>query len=281
VLRHTFCHAPGVGIRSEARLWATNIHTWDDLLALETRPSCLKPKAYKDLREYLEASIHALEVNEPQFFTEHLPKEQHWRCFEEYRTTTAFLDIETNGGVRGEEYITTIAVYDGQRTYTYVYGLNLNAFVRDIQRYSVIVTFNGKSFDIPKIRRYLGVDLDHCHIDLRYVFARLGFKGGLKRIEELFGIDREELDGIDGWFAVKLWQAYLKDRNEKALETLLAYNMLDVVNLEKLMIIAHNMLTQSIGTIWARSLPEPLLPSLPLEPDLALIKKLKRSTGYF
>ena len=31
MLRRTFCHLPGVGPSTEARLWEAGIETWDDL----------------------------------------------------------------------------------------------------------------------------------------------------------------------------------------------------------------------------------------------------------
>jgi uncharacterized protein YprB with RNaseH-like and TPR domain len=82
--------------------------------------------------------------------------------------------------------------------------------------------------------------MDHVHIDLRYVLASLGYRGGLKGCERMLGIDRGDLEGIDGYFAVLLWDDFKRKGNQKALDTLLAYNTLDVVNLETLMVAAYN-----------------------------------------
>lgn len=43
-----------------------------------------------------------------------------------------------------------------------------------------------------------------------------------------------------GFFAVLLWQEFQQTGNIKALETLLVYNIEDVVNLETLMVLAYN-----------------------------------------
>ncbi len=76
---------------------------------------------------------------------------------------------------------------------------------------------------------------NHVHIDLRFPLARLGFKGGLKKIEEQFGIERSpRTKGLDGWDAVRLWREYEEGSNE-ALEVLLEYNREDIKNLEPLM----------------------------------------------
>ena len=63
--------------------------------------------------------------------------------------STVYLDIETTGLDRYFNDITTIALYDGHVIKTYVQGQNLDDFIEDIYKYKVIVTYNGKSFDIP------------------------------------------------------------------------------------------------------------------------------------
>ena len=51
---------------------------------------------------------------------------------------------------------------------TYVQGQNLEQFKDDIYEYDVIVTYNGKCFDVPFIESDLGIKLKQVHIDLRY-----------------------------------------------------------------------------------------------------------------
>jgi hypothetical protein len=46
---------------------------------------------------------------------------------------------------------------------------------------------------------------------------------------------------VDGYFAVRLWDDYQGNENIKALETLLAYNIHDVVSLQTLMVLSHNL----------------------------------------
>ena len=66
------------------------------------------------------------------------------------------------------------------------------------------MTYNGKSFDIPFIESHFGAKLTHAHIDLRYILASLGYRGGLKGCEKQLGIDRGDLKNVDGYFAVLL-----------------------------------------------------------------------------
>jgi uncharacterized protein YprB with RNaseH-like and TPR domain len=73
------------------------------------------------------------------------------------------------------------------------------------------------------------------------VLKSLGFSGGLKGCERQLGIDRGELSGIDGYYAVILWHDYKRTGNKKSLETLIKYNSLDARNLETLMVMAYNL----------------------------------------
>jgi uncharacterized protein YprB with RNaseH-like and TPR domain len=70
------------------------------------------------------------------------------------------LDIETTGLDRQYNSITTIALYDGHEIKTYVHGQNLDDFIEDIQQYKVIVSYNGKSFDIPFIENFFKIRLN-------------------------------------------------------------------------------------------------------------------------
>ena len=73
------------------------------------------------------------------------------------------------------------------------------------------------------------------HVDLRFLLKRLGYRGGLKKIEPHFGILRPpEVAGMDGYEAVLLWQRHRRG-DRTALELLLTYNREDVLNLEILM----------------------------------------------
>ena len=104
---------------------------------------------------------------------------------------------------------------------------------RVLEGVDTIVTFNGTRFDLPIIRRVVGIDLTDLaeHRDLLMDCRKRGIKGGLKRIEVLFGIPRVA-EMVDGAMAPYLWQRFLEMGDEEALDELLAYNREDVVNLE-------------------------------------------------
>ena len=187
----------------------------------------------------------------------------------------AYLDIETTGLESWQNEITTIALYDGETIFTYVNGRNLDDFKENIMKHQVIITYNGKCFDIPFIKSYLGISLNQVHIDLRYLLASLGFKGGLKGCERQLGIDRNELADIDGYFAVLLWDDYVRNNNQKALETLLAYNIQDVVNLEALMVISYNLKLRKMLFHHSHQLSSPAQPDIPFRADKKIVERIK------
>ena len=110
----------------------------------------------------------------------------------------------------------------------------------------MILTFFGTAFDIPVLAKsFPAPGLDQLPLALRVLLRNAGVRGGLKKIEAEFGIARsEETAGLTGYDAVKLWRAYERGRDD-ALETLVAYNREDVVNLEPLMQIAFDRLREA------------------------------------
>ncbi len=273
MLQHTFCHIQGIGPKIERKLWECGVTTWDQLC--KPLPFKLSAPTFANAQETLEQSARALH-NDPAFFTKLLSSSDPWRIFPHFRHCTAYLDIETTG-LNSFDEITTIALYDGDKIYTYVNGINLDDFVDDIERYQVIVSYNGKSFDIPFLENFFRIKLKHAQIDLRYILAKLGFKGGLKGCEKQLGMSRGDLDGVDGYFAVLLWQKYQNSNDKLALETLLAYNIEDTVNLERLAIEAYNrniMATPFAGDL-ALTIPTP--PAMPYLADYDCVESIKRN----
>jgi len=273
MLKNTFIHIPGIGIKTEERLRDSGILNWDDF----RKPSeiNLSHNKLESIEQYLQESREHLEAGNPNFFENLLPANQHWRMFPEFRDSTVYLDIETTGlKIWGFE-ITTIALYDGESISYYVKDENLEDFKKDIKRYKVIVTYNGKSFDIPFIESHFGINITQAHIDLRYILASLGYRGGLKGCEKQLGIDRGDLEDVDGYFAVLLWYDYIQNKNQKALETLLAYNIQDTVNLETLMVLAYNMKLKDTPFLQTHQLSLPTQQDIPLKGDRRTIDRIR------
>lgn len=271
MLQQTFCHITGIGATTEQKLWKAGIHSWGDISI--PCPVKLSGTSIASLPSTLEESLAALDNNNPAYFTEKLPSAERWRVFSAFRKHTAYVDIETTGLSENAE-ITTIALYDGQNIYHYINGHNLNDFPQDLQKYKVLVTYNGTGFDLPVIKRYFGISLPQAHIDLRYVLASLGIKGGLKNCEKQLGLDRGDLDGVDGYFAVRLWKEYRKNNDTAALQTLVAYNIEDTVNMETLMVEAYNRKLVTTPFAEQHSLARPVIPESPFKADMPCIRRL-------
>jgi len=270
MLKNTFCHLPGIGTITERQMWESGIYTWEDAVGSK---KCLP----KDQLSFLTQSVRQLEKRNPNYFTELLPSDQHWRIFHKFRKSIAYLDIETTGLHFHRDYITTIALYDGEKILHYVRGENLEDFESDIQRYKVLVTYNGKSFDVPFIRNHLNLELNQAHIDLRYLLKRLGYYGGLKSCEKQLGYNRGELDLVDGYMAVLLWKEFKKTKDRKVLDTLIAYNIEDVLTLENLLIFAFNENLKTTPFHKKFCIPPCRQPSNPYKADLATIEKMRTS----
>ena len=234
MLTTCFLHLPGVGPGFQAKLAGAGIVSWED--ALRKSLPCGGKKAQAVLAG-VEESRQRLEAGDIRWFGDSLPPSEQWRLFPHFGDGAAYVDIETTGLSWPDDCITTIALYDGKSVRTYVQGRNLEDFSDDILAYRLLVTWNGRGFDAPILRRSLNIPLDKGdmgHLDLLPVFRKLDLRGGLKKVEKRLGIDRDGLDGVDGWFAVRLWRAFERTRDERFLETLLAYNVADVLSLEYL-----------------------------------------------
>ncbi len=279
MLKHTFLHVPGIGPATEQRLWTQGFASWEDYL--NNYGHCPLPLTLRHrLIAQLEESVKALTMSHARHFEMRLPAGEMWRLYREFGQRVAFLDIETTGLYPGADAITIIGLFDGQRTRVFVRGVNLPEFAQEIKQYSLIVTFNGKRFDLPFIRRALGELPDYqAHIDLLYPLRKLGYRGGLKKIEAQLGLEREgALKEADGFLAVLLWGEYQRG-NRAALDTLIRYNLEDVVNLQYLADIVYN---EALAKLPISVEPLPLHPKFavdtPFDPEL--IHRLRRLTEY-
>ena len=277
MLKQTFRHIQGIGERTEKRLWKAGVTSWEQFLDNPTLGR-LPQWRQDEARFELERSLIALEKRDAQYFITRLPHQLHWRLYAEFSERVAYLDIETTGLGAEESMITVIGIYDGERPRVYVHGQNLEQFVRDIDTFTLLVTYNGKQFDLPFLRTKLGIPLKQAHIDLRYPLAALGYRGGLKKIEKRLGLERPGLvSQLDGWCAVVLWRYY--ERGEAgALETLLHYNLEDVIHLPALLAEVYNTTVRDMPfPVAPVTMPDP--PALPFQYDEAVIRRVLAETG--
>lgn len=127
----------------------------------------------------------------------------------------------------------------------------LEAVNRELARYDVLLTYNGKHFDLPYIQKRAAlrsVDLQTkgCYnLDLYLVLhGHSGLKAVLKNlrqktVEEYMGLQPDRKDEITGAESIKLYEAYLAEpegRKKEALkEKVLLHNHDDLIQLYKLL----------------------------------------------
>ena len=80
-------------------------------------------------------------------------------------------------------------------------------------------------------------------------------RGGLKACERQLGVTRPGLEEVDGFVAVLLWHDFQRRKDQRSLDTLLAYNVQDTVNLEALMVHAHNAHLDRLAAPFAAGYP--------------------------
>ncbi|MCQ1536585.1 exonuclease [Methanosarcina sp. KYL-1] len=249
MLTNTYIHIPGVGKSLEQKIWAQGIRTWDEFLEMEDRIS-IPPSRKARVLEGIRQSSERLAAKDCCFFSQCLPSAEHWRAYPLFADSAAFVDIETTGLSPGRDCITMVGIYDGKEAKTYIKGINLDDIVEEFSKYRLLVSFNGARFDLPFIKsEFPEIEFKQLHVDLMYPLRRIGYSGGLKHIEKVLGISRDEdTEGITGFDAVRLWKQYERGDRE-ALDLLVKYNREDIVNLKTIIELTYpKMVEKALGT---------------------------------
>lgn len=229
LIQRTFCFLDGVGARKEKQLWKQGVKEWGDFLGTRKIQGISKErKAYYDRQ--LRTAQEALETDDAAYFRV-FGKEQ-WRLYAFFKDEAGFLDVEVDGKGR----IIVVGVSNYYSTVTFVRGINLEreAIEKELQKYKIIVTFNGSAFDLPKLKKEFGIDIKIRvpHIDLKGLCTQLKMNGGLKEVEKMLNLQRPpHLQGNP----VDLWKAFHASGDKEWLDLLIAYNSEDIENLKWVM----------------------------------------------
>jgi len=236
MIRRTFQILPKVGPGTERTLWREGVLDWDAFRDAPTVPG-MRAGRKSEADRLLDEADALLESNRLRELSSLLPRQEHWRLYPAARHGMACLDIETNG-LSHDSTVTVVGVHGPQGTYTLVKddGLCMESLQESLQGATLLVTFNGSCFDVPVLRHsFPGLDLNIPHLDLRFACRRIGYSGGLKKIETSLGLKRDEsLTDVDGMEAVRLWHRWRRMGDRSALQTLMDYNRADTVNLAEL-----------------------------------------------
>lgn len=250
MIERSFACVRGIGPARERELRQRGIERWSDF-----------PGDGNVLSTRLDAAVRARVGEVARWQAEGrydelwsaFPGRESWRFIPLLEQEATYLDIETTFDGR----VTVIGCYSlrsGPRLF--VRGFNLGDFVREPLA-PAIITFNGASFDVPILARtFPGWAPPAIHLDLLRATARLGERGGLKAIEQRWGLGRpEHLAGLGGAEAPVLWGAFARRRDTAALHRLLEYNLYDVIQLRAVAQKACERLARRDGTTWLPPAP--------------------------
>jgi hypothetical protein len=244
MIESSFQLTPGLGPKRERELWRAGVARWADLPP--PAQASLSSKTDQALRAAIDDARAALAAGDADRVAALLPAREHWRLFGAFGDDAAYLDIEISDDVVGHAGISAIGVLDRHGPRLFLGGRDLDDFPAAAQRWPLLVTFNGGSFDLPILRRAFPAWRPPVgHVDLRHVLARLGLHGGLKAIERrlpLLHLARPpHLASIDGWDTASMFRRG-RDGDRAAMRRFAEYNLYDTVNLRTLMAWAYNAL---------------------------------------
>lgn len=250
MIRNSFIFLERIDHKIEQNLWAQGIYNWEAFLKRRyVKGLSMHRKLYYN-RKILEAK-KALYNFDSSYFANILPNSEIWRLYNFFKEDAVFFDIETTG-LSSYADVTMFGLFDGIETKTLIRNISwdLDALKKEFQKYKMIVTYNGTSFDLPFVRkRYPDlIPEDIPHFDLRYACNRIGLTGGLKGVEKALGIKRRKLvDGLDGGDALRLWKMYKATGDEHYINLLVEYNEEDIINLKTIAnIVVKKLKEQSI-----------------------------------
>jgi len=254
LIRGTFIHLPGVGPRTEEGLWRQGITSWREFV-VTPKVRGMSPARKAMLDRALGEAEEALSKGRYDELVRKFPSGELWRLLPLLAPGARYLDIETEGLTRTA--LTTVVGIsrpgaggmiskDGLVHRALIRNIDLTAeeIAKALSGATVIVTFNGSTFDLPVLRREFGDILPNIpHIDLRHLSRRAGLTGGLKSLEHRLGIHRDaEVQMLAGDDAVRLWRVWDRKGHKRALELLVDYNKEDVMNLAPLSMVLYQMM---------------------------------------
>jgi len=248
MIQSTFRLAPGLGPHLEARLWEAGIRRWADF----PDPSgvAISRRVDARIRRAIEVAEAFLSFGDAEGLAAMLPRRERWRLYGAFSAETAFLDVETDG-----DELVCVGLLDSLGPRFFLRDRDLDLVPAALSRSKLLVTFNGEAFDLEVLRRaFPRFRPPRAHVDLRHLWGRLGYGGGLKLLERETGLSRPpHLDGMSGGDAVRLWRA-ARDGDLAALRLLAEYNLYDAVDLRPLMDLGYNRIVERLR------LPAPPLP---------------------
>ena len=234
MIRGALQHLPGLGPERLKRLAEDGIGDWLSLRE-NLAAARLGPGGRDRLLAAIEACEQAVQARDLPFLTRTFAPRDQWRILAAFHDEAAYFDIETSG-LDVYSHITLIAAEHRGELKTFLFNENLDEFLDLVEDVGLLVSFNGASFDVPRVLQQFHIPALNCgHIDLRWLCYHDQLRGGLKEIERTLDIARPgDLDGVSGEDAVMLWRLWDDREHRGARELLVRYCCADVLALKLL-----------------------------------------------
>ncbi|ABZ94740.1 Exonuclease [Leptospira biflexa serovar Patoc strain 'Patoc 1 (Ames)'] len=244
-LRQSLQLFPGIGDKKEKQLIAIGVYDWTSLLQYQKTKNDPHLPSLSILEERYEILEKEFQETNFSFFTDELPSLEYWRLWQHFPERFCFLDIETTG-ISESSVTTVVSLFQNESIRTFERGKDLEFLFDSIAPDDIIVTYNGRRFDIPFLEREFRYRVKNPQLDLMNLLHSIGIKGGLKKSEIQLGLIRpEEIAGMDGREAPLLWYEYQRTNNQDALKKLIAYNKEDTKNLKLVLEKTIGLLTEN------------------------------------
>lgn len=236
----SLCVLDGISHESEIAFRRDGFLTWD-MLANDA-DDVFSPKKACKVKSCAEVLHRASRLGMVDVLVNHLPTGHKVRALHDMVDDALFFDIETDGMGCGAGITTISSLYRGE-VRSFVRGENLSEFLDYWAKAKLVVSFNGKCFDVPIVMKHFGISVVPAQVDLMFESRHYGYRGGLKEVEKQTGFKRSDSEGMRGDDAIALWREWSLNGDRSALDLLIAYNVEDVLSLEHLykVILKHSL----------------------------------------
>jgi hypothetical protein len=249
-------HCEGIGPVRLSELHTAGVRSWWSALDNPSRiPESFRAIVVSECCRCIEA----MQARDVRYFVDRLLPQDKWRVLSHYFDDASFFDIETTG-LDYDAQITVIVCWHQGTLHTFVEGENLDDFLDLLDEITLLVSFNGSSFDVPRVLDAFHIPQLPCpHLDLRWVSYHQNWIGSLKDIADRLDVPRPaDLQDVDGAMAVLWWDEWQHSQDQSSLQRLIRYCSADVLLLVAL---AHHLAGQDCpptSQLWSALPPAPL-----------------------
>ena len=240
MIKQSFIFLERISKSKEEQIWKSGISDWNEFLNNKkiTKIADSKKNYYN---HKIKEARQALLQDNSSYFIGRLPKKEMWRLYHYFKDECGYLDVEIDS--HGKIILAGISNYYNSNSFVKGYNLEKEWLQKELSKYKILVTFNGSSFDLPRLKKQLGLEINIPHIDLKHLVLRLSLKGGLKEVEKTLNLKRPANRYGN---PVDLWKAFHASGDKEWLELLINYNKEDIENLKLIMDFVYKEMSNKI-----------------------------------